>query len=831
MISFKNEPLISFKTVVILAFVIVISFAVISILLSNESIFRMIFGDLATPIIGLLVIISLFYAAIRSTGQGKRVEIGWMLMALAFLSYFVGDVTWGILEIGLHQAPFPSVADVFYLFFYPLFALGIYYLPRTPFTRREEFKLVLDVAIVLITVGLIFWTFLIMPTLSKQEDFFASVILIIYILGDFFLLFVLLRLIYSKFEKVHYGPLILLGMGVIALFITDSVYYFQTVQGTYTSGGLLDTGWILSFILFGLAGLLQAFNIHYELNRWFKIRIRLRRSTFISYLPLIWVLIAFILLAWVNENLSVQNLELIEFGVGFVIFLVLIRQVITLNENKNLYLSAGKEINNREKAEKALRKSENYYRAIFENTGTAIVLIDDDMTISKVNSEVERLTGFSREEIEGKKKWTDFTVKEELNKLLEYYALRNTLGGAPIEYETKGMDKEGNIKDLLVTITTIPGTGKELASILEITDRKKAERALSESEKRLSDIIDFLPDATFAIDKEGKIIAWNRALEKMTGTITDDMMGKGNYEYAVPWYGERRPILIDLIRKENLDYRSEYDFIHEDGQTLKAEVFVPSVFGGKGAYLWVTASPLLDSKGQQYGAIESVRDITDRKKSEEKIKKSLEEKNLLLKEIHHRVKNNLQIISSLLDLQEVYVKEDATAVNVLRESQNRVLSMAMIHEMLYQSKDLSHINFSDYIRSLVSNLFHSYNVKNTATPIINVEQISLNIETAVPCGLIISELVSNSLKYAYPEDATGELFISLESHDNGYKLVISDNGIGFPEKLDFKNVESSLGLQLVNSLVNQLDGTIELDRSNGTKFTIKFKELKYKERI
>jgi two-component sensor histidine kinase len=185
----------------------------------------------------------------------------------------------------------------------------------------------------------------------------------------------------------------------------------------------------------------------------------------------------------------------------------------------------------------------------------------------------------------------------------------------------------------------------------------------------------------------------------------------------------------------------------------------------------------------------------------------------------------------LLDLQEGYVKEDATAVNVLKESQNRVISMAMIHEMIYQSSDLSHVNFSDYIKNLVSNLFHSYSVKNKITLVINVEQISLNIETAVPCGLIISELVSNSLKYAYPDDVTGELFISLESHDNGYKLVISDNGIGFPEKLDFKNIESSLGLQLVNSLVNQLDGTIELDRSNGTKFTIKFKELKYKERI
>jgi len=204
---------------------------------------------------------------------------------------------------------------------------------------------------------------------------------------------------------------------------------------------------------------------------------------------------------------------------------------------------------------------------------------------------------------------------------------------------------------------------------------------------------------------------------------------------------------------------------------------------------------------------------------------------LLIKEIHHRVKNNLQIISSLLDLQEDYVKGDLKAVNVLQESQNRVSSMAMLHEMLYQSKDLSQINFSDYIRNLVSNLFNSYNIKKKITPVINVDDIYLNMDTAIPCGLIISELVSNILKYAYPGDNVGELNISFRSLNNRLELVISDEGIGLPEDLDFRNIESSLGLKLVNSLVKQLDGTIDLDVSQGTKFNIKFNELKYKERM
>ena len=177
------------------------------------------------------------------------------------------------------------------------------------------------------------------------------------------------------------------------------------------------------------------------------------------------------------------------------------------------------------------------------------------------------------------------------------------------------------------------------------------------------------------------------------------------------------------------------------------------------------------------------RDITDRKKAEDKIKKSLAEKEMLLKEIHHRVKNNLQIISSLLDLQERYVKEDPTAVSVLQESQNRVLSMAMIHEMLYQSDDLNHINFSGYIKNLISKLFHSYSVNSHVIPLINVEPVFLNIETAIPMGLIINEIVSNSLKYAFPLGEQGKITIDLHPSGKGYELQISDNGVGIGEDL------------------------------------------------
>jgi len=155
----------------------------------------------------------------------------------------------------------------------------------------------------------------------------------------------------------------------------------------------------------------------------------------------------------------------------------------------------------------------------------------------------------------------------------------------------------------------------------------------------------------------------------------------------------------------------------------------------------------------------------------------------------------------------------------------------MIHEKLYQSNDFTNIKFDDYIERLISELFYSYNInQDQIKPVLNVEEVLLNIETGIPCGLIISELVSNSLKHAFPQGREGELQISLQTYDNKYELIISDDGVGFPEDLDYMNTES-LGLQLVNNLINQIDGDIQLNKIHGTEFIITFKELEYRERI
>lgn len=207
------------------------------------------------------------------------------------------------------------------------------------------------------------------------------------------------------------------------------------------------------------------------------------------------------------------------------------------------------------------------------------------------------------------------------------------------------------------------------------------------------------------------------------------------------------------------------------------------------------------------------------------LQSSLSEKEVLLKEIHHRVKNNLQVISSLLYLNSKKIK-DKEALDMFKDSQNRVKSIALVHERLYQSKDLGSINFEDYVRKLITDLFRSYGVNQEIVKInIDINDINISIDNAVPCGLIINELVSNSLKYAFPEKTEKENHINISFRRNGGKellLTVGDNGIGI--NVELKEKKNSLGLQLVETLVEQLDGKLDMDLSSGTTFRVTFEE-------
>jgi len=206
------------------------------------------------------------------------------------------------------------------------------------------------------------------------------------------------------------------------------------------------------------------------------------------------------------------------------------------------------------------------------------------------------------------------------------------------------------------------------------------------------------------------------------------------------------------------------------------------------------------------------QDITDSRQAEVQIKSSLKEKEVLLKEIHHRVKNNLQIISSLLNLQSAEI-EDPKASQKFRESQDRVKAMALIHERLYQSSDLAKIDFAGYVRSLTGHLVRSYKAGAIRLNV-EVESVPMNLDVAIPCGLMINELVSNAFKYAFPDRRDGEIRVVFsEDRDRMLRLAVSDNGIGFPEDRNPEESDS-LGLKLVRTLTEQLGGTVRY-RSQG----------------
>ncbi|MDP1553771.1 MAG: histidine kinase dimerization/phosphoacceptor domain -containing protein [Methanobacteriaceae archaeon] len=262
--------------------------------------------------------------------------------------------------------------------------------------------------------------------------------------------------------------------------------------------------------------------------------------------------------------------------------------------------------------------------------------------------------------------------------------------------------------------------------------------------------------------------------------------------------------------KARKSFRMEYRLLHHTGE-----------------YRWILdlGMPFYDFNNNFKGYIGSCYDITDQKELVKQLEQSLDEKEILLKEIHHRVKNNLMIISSLLNLQSGYIK-DKESQDIFKESQNRARSMALIHERLYQSSDLKKLDFSEYITSLATELFHTYVADPSLIKLqINVDNIFLDINTAIPLGLIVNELITNSLKHAFPNGRKGKINIEFHEKGENCEFTVKDNGIGFPKDIDYKKTES-LGLQIVTNLTDQIDGNIEkLDTNPGTEFKINFKEV------
>ena len=365
-------------------------------------------------------------------------------------------------------------------------------------------------------------------------------------------------------------------------------------------------------------------------------------------------------------------------------------------------------------------------------------------------------------------------------------------------------------EDLKKTTTSRDLLAKEMA------ERNKAEKKLRKSEEKYRTILESIEDGYYEVDIEGNFTFVNDSLCRIMGYSNDELIGMNNRDYLDQENANKVYHTFNKVYTTGIpDKGFDWEFIRKDG--IKR-------------YVDASASLMKDAEDKPIGFRGIVRDATERKQAEAQLTASLKEKEALLKEVHHRVKNNLQVISSLLSLQSHHIK-DKDSLEIFKESQNRVQSMSLIHEKFYQSKDLSRIDMNGYMKDLTASLFRSYADSAAAIKLkTKVADIFLDITTAIPCGLIINELTSNALKHGFPDRKQGEIVIEMHPVNNKIELVFSDTGVGFPEEIDFRNT-TTLGMQLVITLVEQLEGTIKLDRRAGSAFTICFEELIYKKRI
>jgi two-component system sensor kinase len=469
-------------------------------------------------------------------------------------------------------------------------------------------------------------------------------------------------------------------------------------------------------------------------------------------------------------------------------------------------LKESEEQKNRAIAEKSLLESEKKYRTLFEKSKNPIFVCKKDGNFIDCNEAGLIFLEKHRKDLIGHniKNWVESTD------FIDLFSGKND--NAELVFVIGGNEK---IMDVSITLVELDGGKSYFLQGKDVTKQRKAEKSLQAQSEEYKAIFENTGTLSLIFERDTTISMVNTEFENFSGYSNKEL------HFRKKW--------LDFVASDDLERMEGYHRMQRINPRAIPKNYEVTLKNRNGIYKdFFATSELIP--GTEKGII-SFMDITDRKNAENKIKKSLKEKELLLREIHHRVKNNMQIISTLLTLQSAQIN-DQKLIQLYRESQDRIQAMALIHEKLYQSKDISQINLREYVESMVSDLLYSYERDSRIIEAdLDVEDILMNIDTAVPCGLIINELVSNSLKYAFPDDhGTVKIYLR-RLNDEGYCLKVSDDGIGLPEDFDTEKIEKidTLGLQIVNNLVNQIEGVLRISRPST--FEIKFKELKYKERV
>ncbi|MDY9925730.1 MAG: PAS domain S-box protein [Methanosarcina sp.] len=507
------------------------------------------------------------------------------------------------------------------------------------------------------------------------------------------------------------------------------------------------------------------------------------------------------------------------------------------------------DVTKRKKAEEALRISNIYNRSLIETSPDPLVTIGQDGKITDVNNSTETVTGYSRDELIGTDFSDYFTEPEKAKEGYRHVFQEGFVRDYPLEIQ----HKDGHITPVLYNASVYKGESGEVIGVFaaarDITKLKRAEKALKKAHDNLEKLVE---ERTRQLECAYKLLKEN---EKSLSEA-QKMAHLGNWDWdlmtgKVHWSDELYNIFGRDPQEPGASYDELLNYVHPDDRDYVDNTIKRSLTGerrgidyriirnnGEERTVHTEREVIFDQNSIPVRAMGTVQDVTERKKAEEALEKIQETH---IKEIHHRIKNNLQVISSLLSL-EAEKFCDAKMLESFRESQNRVASMALIHEELYKGNELDTLDFAAYLQKLTADLFDSYNLRNSSISLkLDLENIHLDMDIAIPLGIIVNELVSNSLKHAFPSEKAGEIHISffkkesfaansdtpcpcpscMEKNGLYYILTVEDNGEGMPEEIEFSNTDS-LGLQLVNLLVEQINGCIELKKNHGTKFAIRF---------
>jgi len=482
----------------------------------------------------------------------------------------------------------------------------------------------------------------------------------------------------------------------------------------------------------------------------------------------------------------------------------------TAAEEQNIALE--NEIKEHKQTQKQLKESQGYSKNLIDSSLDMIVATDINGKINEINQAGLDRFNYSQEEIIGQSPTMLFQSPEDYRILLEKLETNGKYIG-----EVENIDKYGRQFSSILSCSQIKDEEGNVLGVMgiskDITEIKDVEKILSTQSSVIKSIFESNSNMLiWIVDTQFNYISFNRSYLNLLQLV----FGK---------WAEKGENMVDSLQ-QHLE-KGERDKLHQYiNRAMKGanEQFELIMHDKRGNPFWLELylCPIILEDGTIKEIACLAHEVTDKKFAEEKIKESLSEKEILLKEVHHRVKNNLQVISSILNLQSAYVS-DSNTLNILRESQNRIKSMSFIHESLYQTKDFSSINFTEYIINLAKNLVHTYQIQpGKIQQNYNMQELDLELDQAIPCGLIINELVSNALKYAFTSSKEGNsITVGLKEEKNRIHLSVEDNGVGLPKGFD-PNETNTLGLQLVVTLVEQLDGNMVLSAEHGTKYLITF---------